>query len=74
MPFPALVCDVGGTNARFALQASPDATLGEAVHLKTGDYPGLVEAGEAAIGPSSASGRIRSWFAAPGRSMGVGSS
>jgi glucokinase len=50
MPFPALVCDVGGTNARFALQTTPDATLGAAVHLKTGDYPGLVEAGEAAIG------------------------
>jgi glucokinase len=50
MPFPALVCDVGGTNARFALQSTPDAPLGAVVHLKTGDFPGLVEAGEAAIG------------------------
>jgi glucokinase len=49
MPFPVLVCDVGGTNARFASQASPDAKLGEVVHLKTSDYPGLVEAAEAAI-------------------------
>ena len=47
--FPVLVCDVGGTNVRFALQSAPDAPLGPVVHLKTGDYPGLVEAIEAAI-------------------------
>ena len=44
-----LVCDVGGTNARFALQGAADAPLGEVAHLKTGDYPGLAEAIEAAI-------------------------
>ena len=49
MPFPVVVVDVGGTNARFALQPAPDAPLGEAVHLKTHDYPGLVEAAEAAV-------------------------
>ena len=49
IPFPAFVVDVGGTNARFALQAAPDGPLGEAIHLKTHDYPGLVEAAEAAI-------------------------
>ena len=49
-PFPVFVVDVGGTNARFAAQASPEASLGEAIHLKTHDYPGLVEAAEAAIG------------------------
>ena len=49
MPFPVLVCDVGGTNARFAGQATPEARLSEVVHLKTGDYPSLVEAAEAAI-------------------------
>jgi glucokinase len=48
-PFPLLVGDVGGTNARFALQAAPDAPLGAVAHLKTKDYPGLVEAVEAAI-------------------------
>ncbi|MGO4869652.1 MAG: glucokinase [Roseiarcus sp.] len=47
--FPVLVCDVGGTNVRFALQSAPDAPLGPVVHLKTGDYPGLIEAIEAAI-------------------------
>ena len=47
-PFPVLVCDVGGTNVRLALQAAPEALLGGVVHLKTRDYPGLVEAIEAA--------------------------
>ena len=46
-PFPVLVCDVGGTNARLALQGDPAAPLGDVVHLKTWDYPGLVEAIEA---------------------------
>ena len=49
IPFPAAVVDVGGTNARFALKPAPDAPLGAAVHLKTHDYPGLVEAAEAAV-------------------------
>lgn len=48
-PFPAMVADIGGTNVRFALQAAPDAPLGEPIHLKTWDYPGLKEAAEAAI-------------------------
>jgi glucokinase len=48
-PFPALVCDTGGTNVRFALVTEPGAPLGEVVHLQTGDYPGLPEAIEAAI-------------------------
>jgi glucokinase len=47
-PFPVFVCDTGGTNVRFAVKSAPDAPLGEAVHLKTGDYPGLAEAIEAA--------------------------
>ena len=47
-PFPIFVCDTGGTNVRFALKGAPDAPLGEAVHLKTHDYPGLAEAIEAA--------------------------
>ena len=48
-PFPVLVCDVGGTNVRLALQGAPDAPLGAVAHLKTHDYPDLVEAVEAAI-------------------------
>jgi glucokinase len=48
-PFPALVCDTGGTNVRFALVGEPGARLGEIVHLHTGDYPGLAEAIEAAV-------------------------
>jgi glucokinase len=53
-PFPVLVCDTGGTNVRFALAKEPGTGLGEVVHLRTGDYPGLAEAIEAAaprLGP-----------------------
>jgi glucokinase len=49
IPFPVLVGDIGGTNARFALKPDADAPLGPVVHLKTGDFPGLVEAIEAAV-------------------------
>ena len=49
IPFPVLVSDIGGTNVRFALQAAPDAQLGPVVHRKTGDFPGLAEAVEAAV-------------------------
>ena len=48
-PFPVLVCDTGGTNVRFALANEPGGRLGEVVHLRTGDYPGLAEAIEAAV-------------------------
>src|SRR5271157_372814 len=47
-PFPVLVCDTGGTNSRFTLFNEPGARLGEIVHLRTDDYPGLPEAIEAA--------------------------
>jgi glucokinase len=47
-PFPVLVCDTGGTNVRFALVGEPGARPGEVLHLRTGDYPGLPEAIEAA--------------------------
>jgi glucokinase len=47
-PFPVLVCDTGGTNVRFALAREPRASLSEVVYLRTGDYPGLPEAIEAA--------------------------
>jgi glucokinase len=48
-PFPALVCDTGGTNVRFALVSEAGAGLSEILHLRTGDYPGLAEAIEAAV-------------------------
>src|ERR1700733_15293866 len=48
-PFPALVCDTGGTNVRFALVSEPEGRLSDIVHLHTGDYPGLAEAIEAAV-------------------------
>ena len=48
-PFPILVCDTGGTNVRFALASEPRARLSKVVHLRTGDYPGLPEAIEAAV-------------------------
>jgi glucokinase len=47
-PYPALVCDTGGTNVRVAPVAAAGAPLGEVIHLKTGDYPGLGEAVAAA--------------------------
>lgn len=34
-PFPLLLCDIGGTNARFAFVSSPDAPLEMGQHLKT---------------------------------------
>ena len=42
--FPVLVCDIGGTNARFSLKETPQSALAEPVHVHTGDYPGLGEA------------------------------
>ena len=48
-PFPALVCDTGGTNVRFALVSEPGGRLSDIVHLHTGDYPGLAQAIEAAV-------------------------
>ena len=47
-PYPVFVCDTGGTNVRFSAVAEAGAPLGEVVHLKTGDYPGLAEAVTAA--------------------------
>lgn len=49
IPFPVLVSDVGGTNVRFAIQTAPEAPLGPVVHRKTGNFPGFVEAAEAAL-------------------------
>src|SRR5206468_6767356 len=47
--FPVLVCDIGGTNARFSLKATPQAELAEPLHVRTHDYPGLAEAVQAIL-------------------------
>ncbi len=60
-PFPVLVGDIGGTNARFALVAEPGATPSTAEHRATRDFPGL----EAAVADvmSSFEARPRSLIA-----------
>ena len=40
-PFPVLVTDIGGTNARFGLKATADSPLEIVAHLRTHDYAGL---------------------------------
>ncbi len=49
-PFPVLVCDIGGTNARFALVSAKGAPLEPGPSLRTKDFPGL-EAALAAVVP-----------------------
>jgi glucokinase len=44
-PFPVLLSDIGGTNARFALATEPGQSVEAGPHLKTADFPSL----EAAI-------------------------
>ncbi len=43
-PFPLLVGDIGGTNARFALVAEPGAAMSEHQHRGTRDFPDLQSA------------------------------
>ena len=47
-PFPVVVCDVGGTNCRIAIQDHPQEPLRFLPHLLTGDFAGLGEAVTAA--------------------------
>ncbi|MCI0465631.1 MAG: glucokinase [Beijerinckiaceae bacterium] len=47
-PFPVLLCDIGGTNARFSLLPSSGAAPVPGPHLKTGDFPSFEVALEAA--------------------------
>ena len=47
-PFPVVVCDVGGTNCRIAIQDHPQQPLRFLPHLLTGDFAGLGEAVTAA--------------------------
>ncbi|MCA1244549.1 glucokinase [Stappia stellulata] len=48
-PFPVLVADIGGTNARFALVAAADAPTGAAARVPTADHAGFFEAARAAL-------------------------
>ncbi len=48
-PYPVLVCDIGGTNARFALAPAPGAPLLAGPRLKTKDFPALEDALAVAI-------------------------
>jgi len=48
--FPRLLADVGGTNARFAWQQSPDAVIEHIRVLPGADYPSLQAAMHAYIG------------------------
>jgi glucokinase len=43
-PFPVLLCDIGGTNARFALVPASGAPLEPGPRLKTKNFPGLEDA------------------------------
>ncbi|WP_395666017.1 glucokinase [Methylocella sp.] len=43
-PYPLVLCDVGGTNARFALQAAPDAPLLPGPPVKTADHASFEKA------------------------------
>jgi len=58
-PYPVLVSDIGGTNARFSLAPAPGAPLESGPRLKTADYPSL----EAAIAT------VRGSFSATPQSM-----
>ena len=49
-PFPVVVCDVGGTNCRVAVQVFADEPTRTIAMLKTADFAGLGEAIAAAVG------------------------
>jgi glucokinase len=48
-PHPVLLCDAGGTNARFSLVPSKGARPGLALNLKTADYPSFYGALKAVL-------------------------
>ncbi len=54
IPFPVLVGDIGGTNARFALVRAPDAPLEVLKPVATGDFPTIEAAIEASVMAHSA--------------------
>ncbi len=50
LPFPCLVADVGGTNARFAVLTGPEAPLSPMLRLDTGGEPDFTRTALRAIG------------------------
>ncbi len=50
--FPALLADIGGTNARFALLANQNAALTPVLRLRTGDHADFAAAAQSAIAAS----------------------
>jgi len=59
VPFPALIGDIGGTNARFALVPDRDAPLQVFRSVATADFPTIEDAIEASV-PAHSSLRPRS--------------
>ncbi len=55
--FPVLVCDIGGTNVRFALVEQPGAGPSPAMHRATADYNGLSAAIQSVISEMGAQPR-----------------
>jgi glucokinase len=49
LPFPVLIGDIGGTNARFAIIAEPDAPLQLFPSVSTADFPSIEAAIEASV-------------------------
>ena len=56
-PFPLLLCDVGGTNARFSLIRAPHGLLEHGLDLKTGQFPAFEDALAAALAATGAKPR-----------------
>ncbi|GGH08447.1 glucokinase [Alsobacter metallidurans] len=52
-PFPVIVGDIGGTNARFALQEEPDGPLTMLGRFRTADFPTVSLALAAATAPAA---------------------
>ena len=49
IPYPVLVSDIGGTNARFSIVTEPGAAPANPVHVATGDFPSLEAALERVV-------------------------
>jgi glucokinase len=54
LPFPVLIGDIGGTNARFAIIASQSSPIESFAPVATADYPDIESAIEASVFPKTA--------------------
>lgn len=52
LPFPVLIGDIGGTNARFGLLAAPDAAIRKFPSVATADFPDVEKAIESVLAHS----------------------